>query len=355
MDWKRLLAYITGSVDQHLLLRNEYLIAENTILRHQIKGRLRLTDGERTTLAELGHRLGKKALSDIARVVKPETILAWHRTLIARKYDGSKNRRSPGRPRIDHELEGLIVRLARENRSWGYDRVVGALANLGYRVSDNTVGHVLKRNGLTPAPERKKTTTWKEFLDTHQEVLVATDFLTTEVWTYCGLVTYYILFFIRIGTREVSIAGVTAHPNQPWMTQIARNVTMVDSGFLREKDVLIHDRDRKFCRAFQDILRAGGVTPLPLPPQSPDLNAIAERWVRSIKEECLSKLILFGTRSLHKALQEYGVHYHHERNHQGRNNTLLFPSADVRPGRDGPITKRERLGGLLQYYHRQAA
>jgi transposase len=319
-------------VDQHLLRRNEYLVAENTILRNQITGRLRLTDGERTTLPELGQRLGKKVLADIATVVKPETILAWHRTLIARKFDGSKRRRSPGRPRIDHELEGLIVRMAQETRRWGYDRIVGALAKLGYRVSDKTVGQVLKRNGLTPAPERAETTTWKEFIDRHKEVLVATDFFTTEVWTTFGLVTYYILFFIRIQTREVSVAGFTAHPNQPWMTQITRNVTMVDDGFLREKDVLIHDRDGKFSMAFQNILQSGGVRLVRLPPQSPNLNAFAERWVRSIKGECLSKIILFGERSLYRALQEYRAHYHHERNHQGKHDQLLVPSADSTQG-----------------------
>ncbi len=181
MDCKRILAYITGSVDQELLLRNEYLVAENRILRNQVRGRLWLTDGERKTLAELGHQLGKRVLAEIATVVRPETILCWHRKLAARKFDGSKRRRYPGRPRIDQELEALIVGMARENRRWGYDRMVGALCNLGYHVSDKTVENVLKRNGLAPAPERRKTTTWKEFIQTHRELLVATDFFTTEV------------------------------------------------------------------------------------------------------------------------------------------------------------------------------
>ncbi len=139
------------------------------------------------------------------------------------------------------------------------------------------------------------------------------------------------------------------------MSQIARNVTMVDFGFLKEKDLLIHDRDRKYSSAFEAILKTGGVTAILLPAQSPDLNAIAERWVRSIKEECLSKLILIGERSLQRALREYSAHYHHERNHQGRKNIILFPSAELKQGRDGPIKRRERLGGLLNYYYRQAA
>src|SRR5712675_1670077 len=157
MDWKQLLAYITGTVDQELLLRNEYLITENRMLRHQITGRVRLTDAERKTLAEIGQKLGKQALQEVATIVKPDTILGWHRTLVAQKFDGSQQRKAPGRPRIDPELEALIVRMAQENRSWGYDRIVGVLANLGLTVSAQTVGNVLKRHGMVPAPERKTT------------------------------------------------------------------------------------------------------------------------------------------------------------------------------------------------------
>ncbi len=223
MDWKTLLAYITGTVDQELLVRNEYLVTENRILRHQIKGRLRLTDGERKTLAEIGQKLRKQALKEVATIVKPDTILGWHRKLVAQKCDGSPQRKAPGRPTIDQELEALVVRMAQENRSWGYDRIVGALANLGYTISDQSVGNILKRHGIPPAPERKTTTTWKEFIRTHLDVLVATDFFTAEVWTLGGLVTYYVLFFIHLGRREIYIAGVTPHPNEAWMVQVHRH------------------------------------------------------------------------------------------------------------------------------------
>ena len=208
MDWKHLLAYITGTVDQALLLRNEYLVTENRLLRSQITGRVRLTDSERKTLAAIGQKLGKKALEDVATIVKPDTILGWHRKLVAQKFDGSTQRKAPGRPMIAPELEALIVRMAQENRSWGYDRIVGALANLGLTVSAQTVGNVLKRHGIAPAPERKTTTTWKEFIRTHMDVLVATDFFTAEVWTLGGLATNYILFFIHLGgCPRISIAG----------------------------------------------------------------------------------------------------------------------------------------------------
>src|SRR5207237_6091789 len=147
MDWKHLLAYITGTGDQELLLRNEYLVTENRILRHQITGRVRLTDAERKTLAEIGKKLGKQALKEVAHVVKPDTILGWHKKLVAQKFDGSKQRQTLGRPKVDQELEDLVVRMAQENRSWGYDRLVGALANLGDTISDQTVGNILKRHG----------------------------------------------------------------------------------------------------------------------------------------------------------------------------------------------------------------
>src|SRR6266446_2765059 len=348
MSWKTLLAYITGTVDQELLMRNEYLVTENRILRSQIKGRLRLSDGERKALAEIGQKLGKQALKEVAKIVKPDTILGWHRQLVVQKFDGSRQRKAPGRPAIDQELEALVVRMASENRSWGYDRIVGALANLGYSLSDQTVGNILKRHGLPPAPERKTTTTWKEVIRTHMDVLVATDFFTAEVWTLGGLVTYYVLFFMHLGSRKVHIAGVTPHPKTAWMMQRARNVPREQWGFLKPGQSLIHDRNGKYCPAFQHIIDAAEVKRVPLPPRSPHLNAYAERWVRSVKEECLSRLLLCGEASLRHALTPYGEHCHHERNHQGRGNVLLFPVVSQDKARQGPMQCRERLGGLLK-------
>jgi putative transposase len=219
MGRKQLLAYMTGSVDQEFLRYNEYLAAENRILRRQLRGCVRLTKGDWKTLAEIGKRLGKRALAQVATIVQPDTILAWHRRLVAKKFDGSRQRRALGRPKIDQELEALVMRMAQENRRWGYDRIAGALQHLGYPISGQTVGNILKRHGIPSAPERKNTTTWKEFIRAHMDVLVATDFFTTEVWTCSGLVTYYVLFFIRIGTREVQMAGLTPHPDMRWMRQ----------------------------------------------------------------------------------------------------------------------------------------
>jgi transposase InsO family protein len=291
MDWKTLLAYITGSVDQALLLRNEYLVPENRLLRTQIPGRVRLSEGERKTLADIGQKLGKQALEEIATIVKPDTILAWHCKVSAQKFDCSQQRKVPGRPKVDKELEDLVVRLVQENRSWGYDRLVGALANLGYTISDQTVGNILHRHGLPPAPARAKTTTWREFVRTYRNVLVPTDFFTAEVWMLGGLVTYYVLFFIHLGSRKMHIAVMTPHLNEAWMVQVARNLTMEEWGFLSPGQYLIHDRDAKFCAAFQQIIDNAGVERVLLPPRSPHLNAYTERWVRLVKEECLSRVI----------------------------------------------------------------
>jgi len=200
-------AYVTGMVNQRLLLQNEYLAAENRILRSHLPKRLRLSDGQRSTLAEIGKRLGRNALSEVACVAKPDTILAWYRRLIAQKFDGSKYRNYPGRPPVNTEIVKLIVKMARENTGWGYDRIVGALANLGHVVSDRTVGNVLRRHGIAPAPRRSQNTTWKDFIARHMAVTAGVDFFTVEVLTWRGLVTYYVLFFLHLETRRVSLAG----------------------------------------------------------------------------------------------------------------------------------------------------
>jgi putative transposase len=353
--WLRLLAYVTGSVNQELLLRNEYLAAENQILRAKLRKRLRLSDPERATLAEIGKRLGRKALRDVASVAKPDTILAWYRRLVAQKFDGSKHRSYPGRPRVSTEVEALVIRMARENPGWGYDRIVGALANLGHRLSDQTVKNILRRNGIAPSPKRSQVTSWKDFLKTHMNVLDGCDFFTVEVLSWRGLVTYYVLFFLHLESRRVHVAGITRHPDQEWMEQIGHRATQEAWGDLRSSRYMLLDRDTKFCASFRSALSSGGVKTILLPARSPNLNAFAERWVRSIKQECLSKVILFGERPLWRVLTEYSRHYHFERNHQGKGNLLLFPepAEKVNPARQS-VQCRERLGGLLKYYRHAA-
>ena len=351
MPWKKMLAYVTGEVDQSLLLKIEYLIEENRVLRSQIEKRILLTDAERSILAQKAIVLGK-LMADTVTIVKPETILKWHRRLIAKKFDGTKNRKTHGRPPIIPEIEELVLTMARDNPSWGYDRIARAMKNLGHNISDQTVGNILKRNGIAPSPERERNTTWAEFIRRHKEVLWATDFFATEVWSMIGLTTFYVLFFIQISTRRVVLGGITVSPNEQWMKQIARNVSGW-GGEMAGARYLIHDRDSKYTQSFDEILSAVGIEPVKLPPKSPNLNAYAERFVKSIKTESLDRMILFGEKSLWHVLAEFLRHYHAERNHQGISNVIPFP--DDRLKNAGKVVKAERLGGLLKYYHRSAA
>src|SRR5262252_5282679 len=189
--------------------------------------RLRLNDDHRRRLASKAKRLGRKMLAAVATIVTPETLLAWHRRLIAQKYDGSWQR-GPGRPRTSGKIEALVVKMATENRDWAYRRILGALWNLGHRIGRGTVANILENNGIEPAPERKRKTTWKEFLTRHWELIVAADFFTVEVWTRQGLRRFIVLFFIELSTRKVEVAGIGPAPDGLWMEQIARNLTAGD-------------------------------------------------------------------------------------------------------------------------------
>ena len=356
MPWKKLLTWATGQMDEALRQKLEFVLEENRVYRALLdrhSPRWRLHDAQRKVLAEKGKPLGK-LLGEVITIVQPETLLKWHRRLVASKWDFSSRRTAkPGRPFVPPEIEQWVLQFARENPSWGYDRIVGALANLGHRVSDQTVGNILKRHGLGPAPERKRNTTWAQFIRRHKEVLWATDFFTAEVWTPTGLTTFYVLFFLHLQTRRIVLAGITPFPSEAWLKQVARNLTFEDAPMTNAR-YLLHDRDAKFSQTFDDVFLAVGIKPLKLPARSPNLNAFAERWVRSVKEECLDQLILFGERSLRHTLKEYLTHHQHERNHQGLANVIPFPEKEARC-RDGSIRKSERLGGLLNFYHRAAA
>ena len=247
------------------------------------------------------------------------------------------------------------MRMAEENPTWGYRRIQGALANLGHQIDKITVRNILRRHHMEPAPQRRKGGMgWAQFLKLHWEVLAATDFFTVEVATWHGLVTYYVLVVMELATRRVHIAGITPHPTAAFMQQCARQLTDPFEGFLVGKRYLIHDRDTKFTQAFDGLLKASGVEPIILPPRSPNLNAHCERFVRSIKEEALAQMVMLGERSLYYAIQQYLAHYHHERNHQGLDNQRIAPEPEHND-QGGAVVRRDRLGGLLRYYYREAA
>src|SRR6266849_2553940 len=324
-----LLMIAAGWVHRHQLIVIEFLQAENRLLKDRLRGkRIRFTDAERVLLARKAKAVGRKALLELETIVSPDTLLRWHRWLIAEKWN-FVHRRAPGRPGIMQKISGLIMRMAQDNPGWGYTRIQGALANLGHRVGRGNVANVLKRSGIEPSPERSKRTTWSTFLKAHWKVLAATDFLTTEVWTTRGLVTHYLLFVISLADRVVDIVGITTRPDEAWMLQVGRNLVDAESGAMGGKRYLILDRDTKYTDQFRRLIRGSGTNVIRLPPRSPNLNAYAERFVRSIKDECLNRIIFIGRASLRRAVAEYLDHYHGERNHQGLGNRLIrsTPSA----------------------------
>jgi hypothetical protein len=311
MEWKQLLASITGSVDEELRLRNAYLVAENRILRNQITGRVQLTDAERKTLAEIGQKLGWQALEEVATIAQPDTILAWHRKLAPHPGDSCQPHQSVGRPRLAKELEDLVVRMARENRSWGYDRMVGALTNLGYRISGQTVGNILKRHGVPPAPERKTTTTWREFARVHLDVLMATDFFNHEVWRWCGLVLCALCCFLHGGRCQAQAIGRVLHHQMQWM-------------------------------------RSCGLRLL-------DASAHGPPWVSLAKQLLRSRAIVFGEVTLLHTVTACAPSDAREPCSQDLGKVVLLSAVHPRQIRDGAIRRRQRLDRVRRDDDREAA
>ena len=287
-------------------------------------------------------------MRQIATIVTPDTILAWHRKLIAAKWTYSHKR--VGRPGVMKEIRKLIVLMAQENPSWGYSRIQGQLKHLDHRVARNTIAKVLREHGIKTAPDRPMS--WSTFVRSHAHLIAAADFFTTEVWTARELVRRFTLFVIDIATRRVSIAGTTTNPTSAWMEQIARNLTDCYEGFLTGKRFLIVDRDAIFSPRFKSILGSTDIEILLTAYQAPNMNAYAERFVRSIKLERLDQMIFLGRESLVRAIAEYAAHYHDERCHQGIENEMI---SGAKAQGVGIVETRERLGGLIKYYHRRAA
>src|SRR5437867_8956056 len=265
-----LLVTLAGWVNRQQQEVIEYLVEENRVLREQLRGRrVRLTDNQRRRLAARGQRLGRRILRLVATIVTPDTILRWHRRLIARKWTFAPKR--PGRPGIMKEISALIVRMATENPGWGYSRIQGALKNLEHRVARSTVAKVLRDHGIPPAPERPSS--WRTFMRAHWGAIAGADFFTTEVWTPRGLVTYYTLFVIDLRSRRVHVVGTTPNPDAAFMAQAARCLTDAVDGFLAGHRVLIYDRDTKWTEGFRGIVEGSGVRVVLTPFRAPNANA----------------------------------------------------------------------------------
>jgi putative transposase len=327
---------------------------EILVLRHQLAilrrqhPHPRLQPKDRALLAALSRLLPRPRWSIF--MVTPETLLRWHRRMVRRRWTYSAQGR--GRPSLPQQVQSLIVRLATENPRWGYQRIRGELLQLGCQVSASSIARVLRANGLQPAP-RPASTTWRSFLRRQAAGIVACDFLTVDT---VFLQRLYVLFFIQLHTRRVHLAGITANPTGAWVAQQARNLLGAldeEAGFR----FLIRDRDSKFTRAFDDLWRAIGAEVIRTPIQAPNANAIAERWVGTVRRECLDHLLITGRRHLLRVLHGYVQHYNRHRPH--RSLDLSAPERSERQAKAGPpaakqIHRRDVLGGLIHEYERAA-
>jgi transposase InsO family protein len=324
---------------------------ENAVLRHQLavlRGTVErppLRRRDRVLLAAASTLLPRERWSVF--LVTPQTLLRWQRELVRKKW--SYRRRSAGRPPLDPEVRALVLRLGRENPRWGCLRIQGELRKLGIRVGATTIRSVLRRSGLGPAP-RRGGPSWSEFLRAQAHGIWAADFFTVEtVW----LQTLYVLFFVELGSRRVHLAGVTANPDFAWMTQQARNLAIEER--LENVRFLLHDRDAKFSGPFDEIIRSEGVRVIRTPIRAPRANAVAERWVRTVRNECLDHLLVFGRRNLERVLRGYVAHFNAERPHRSLE---LVPPAGLPRSRGSPpssVLRRDVLGGLIHEYHVAAA
>ena len=354
--WQLLPLILAGWINRQQQETIEYLRTENQILREsQGRKRIRLNDNQRRRLAIKGKVLGRKILGEIASIVTPDTILRRHRKLVAQKWDYSHRRTKVGRPPTSQGTVDLVLRIAHENPTWGYDYIEGALANLGHTISDTTVSNILIAHGIEPTPARRRQSTWKTFLRSHWEVIGAIDFTTIEVWTKRGLVTFYLVFAMELATRRVHFVGITTNPNGAWMKQIARNLTDSHDGSLLGTRYLLMDRDTKLCEAFRSLLDDSGVKPVRLPPRSPNMNGIAERCVLSARQDLLNTVIVLGERHLRRMLRDYIRFYHEDRCHLGleRDCPLIRPVSG-RPDPKARIAALPRVGGLHHRYEWRA-
>ena len=322
-------------------------------LQHQATGRrLLLTDEQRRKIAAIAQNIPPNLRQEYITIVKPETVMRWVRRFFSQGYDSSKvPNRKPGRPPKPDELKNQVCRMSRENPTWGYKRIAQQLKLLGFDICRNTVANILANAGMTPDPEKRMQRTWIEFIKQHLAVIWATDFLTVDTLSGC----FYILFFIQVETRKVVLGGITDHPTDDWMRNKARIMTDGWDGPLLGAKYLIHDRDTKYTTGFDAIIQSAGIKPLKLPPCSPNLNSHLERFHRSIREELLDHLIILHDRQLRRIVKEYLEHYHQERCHQGLDGQIILPVDQHQGKAEGPIRRKRRLGGLLNYYYRAVA
>ena len=353
--WIVLITYLAYCVDKELYDAIDYLKEQVRVLLEQQEKqnkRIRLSNAQRIRVAAKAKKLSRTMLEKCTLLFTADTVLGWYNKLIAQKYSGSENRGKVGRPRISQEIAALVIRFKKENPRWGYQKITDQIVYLGYSISPSTVKNILLENGYDPEPGLIIKTTWHEFVKSHWDVLAACDFFTVELLVGRKLVRCTLFFVIELATRKVYFAPIRPQPDGDYMKQVARILTDCKDGFLKDKTYLIHDRDLLYTAEFHAILKTVGVKFVKLPPQSPDLNPYAERFVKSIKSECLNHLILSSIQQLEYVINQYCDYYHHERIHQSLGR-IIQPKHDI--DNNAKIQCIERLGGLLKSYHRLAA
>jgi putative transposase len=322
-----------------LALRHQIIVLQRQITRPQF------SETDRTILSLLASALDRHRLADVFLIVKPATVIGWHRRLVARHWTQPAARK-PGRPPIDPEIRRLIIRIANENPTWGYRRIQGELSRLGHHVAASTVWKILRAAGIDPARDRTGPS-WTEFIRSQAAAIIATDFACVDT---ALLRRYHVLFIIEVGTRRVHLAGITTNPTGPWTTQAARNFVMRlrdDHGFR----FLIRDGAGQFTRSFDSVLAGAGITATRIPPRSPQANAYAERWVRTLRHELLDRTIIWNERQLRALLVGYIDHYNQHRPHRGIDQRAPNDTDIVTPIRPGqPIQRRTTCAGLINEY-----
>jgi len=349
------LAVLAGWMNRKQQKVIEYLLEENQILKQQFEStgkKLRLDNHQRRNLARRGKAMGWAQLQKYATLVRPETILGWHRKLIALKYTGKRLVKTDRQERME-VIRELCVKFAEENMGWGYGRIQGALSNLGYKLSMTTVGNILRAKGIIPSPERGRQSNWKTFVRSHMDVMSVADFFTVEVWTLRGLVRYHVFFVMNLAKRQVEVAHISCQVNGAVMAQVARNMTDGYDGILKGRRFFVCDHDPLYTKEFRQILTDSEVEVIQARVGCPQQNGYAESFVSAIKRECIDHIIFFSEKSLRRAVGQYIEHFHQERNHQGLDNLIPFPNGPQVQAESGLIVKSERLGGLLNYYHRE--
>jgi len=354
--WLTLVGYIAYCIDKELYKAIDYLREQVRVLvEHQEKDnkRIILTNSQRMRVAAKAKKLSRKMLEQCTELFTPDTMMRWYHKLIAEKYNGSGNRGKVGRPQITAEIVNLVIRFKEENPRWGYQKITDQIEYLGFTISKTSVKNILIENGYDPEPDLTVRSTWHEFLRSHWDVMTACDFFTIELLVGRKLIRCTVFFVIEFSTRKVFFGPIKLQPDGEYMRQVARILTDCEDGFLNGKRFLIHDRDPLYNTAgFHAILQNVGVDPIKLPAKSPDLNSIAERFVKTVKYECLNYLILSSVQQLEYTLTQFQKYYHHERIHQSLGR-IIEPKYEIEESAD--IQCVERLGGLLKSYHRLAA